>query len=121
MGVTPQHLPFFRVLPKSVPGPTKPIRVLKGGFSKAHRKDQVLVIGFDTEYQSIPGQTDNQVISYQFSAEVLDADPATSSGNEWSGVVLPNSLELADRFSIPDFLSIVLSEGFAQYPDIKIP
>jgi hypothetical protein len=121
MGVTPQHLPFFRVLPKSVPGPTKRIRVLKEGFSKANRKDQVLVIGFDTEYQSIPGQTDNQVISYQFSAEVLDADPSTSSGNEWSGVVLPNSLELADRFSIPDFLSIVISEGFAQYPDIKIP
>jgi hypothetical protein len=117
MGVLPQHLLSFKVSPA---GNTKPVLVKSSNISDRPNTQELLIIGFDTEYQSVDGSTDNQVISYQFSAEIIEPRDYAEV-IEWSGIILPNSLEVSDRYSITDFLSVVVSEGISAHPNIKIP
>ena len=109
----------YLVTPTHISRETLRVSLSINSFVETKRTQQVLIIGFDTEYQTGEGLY-NEVLSYQFSAEILYRD-RSEEGEKWEGIVIPRSFSLEDRFSIPEFLSIVLSEGISQYPDIEIP
>lgn len=109
----------YSVTPEHVSHETRRVSLSTNSFVESKRSQQVLIIGFDTEYQ-VGEELHNQVLSYQYSAEILHSDQ-TLEGEKWEGIVIPKSTSLDDRLSIPEFLSIIFSEGISDFPDIVIP
>ncbi len=91
------------------------------------KKPQYLVLGFDTEYQRVSApneegvvETENQVLSYQFSCLIVTPDNADAE-LQWSGIVLPKGRQQSDRMSLTEFVSYALAAGFRTHPDMVVP
>ena len=84
--------------------------------------EKLLIIGFDTEYQSIKSTAgvDNELLSYQYCCSVITIDSRTPLCT-WSGIVLPDTDKNESRLSIREFVEIAISDGLAQTPGLKIP
>jgi hypothetical protein len=86
--------------------------------------NRYLIIGFDTEYQRYVDveykRLENEVLSYQFSCAVVDRDPNTT-GETWSGIILPQGPTIDDRLTLLDFIVQALKAGTAAHPTLKIP
>ena len=107
----------YRVEPREVLDRVKSVVV--GNVVDVPKTQQILILGFDTEFQR-QGEKENRVLSYQFSCEILHNDKSIE-GEKWDGIVIPDSSFHEDRLSIPNFISIVISEGIEKYPNIQIP
>jgi hypothetical protein len=107
----------YRIEPIDINDEVK--KVVVGSVINVPKTKQILIIGFDTEYQRKDSK-ENEVLSYQFSCEILHSDE-TLRGHQWESIIIPTSHSIEDRLSIPDFISVAISEGIEKYPDIKIP
>jgi hypothetical protein len=110
----------YRTTPKHISDDTKEITISSSRFTSDKKTERILIIGFDTEYQGIDQSSDNDVLSYQFAAEILNKNGDVEDCR-WDGIVIPESTSQSDRLSIPDFLSIIFSEGIERFSDIEIP
>ncbi|WP_162783640.1 DNA polymerase [Devosia naphthalenivorans] len=86
-----------------------------------------LLVGFDTEYQSIaPVSQDkiddceahNEVLSYQFWVKKLHADPDTPA-QESNGVIIPNGD--GDRISMAEFFVAAIGTFASEHPSELLP
>ncbi|MRG54589.1 hypothetical protein GF108_03195 [Phyllobacterium sp. SYP-B3895] len=101
-------------------------------FSKQGRKGKSasrhLLIGFDTEYQSIaPVMRDdiegkrarNEILSYQYSVKLVEADAEASEPPIMtSGIIIP---EENQRLFLNDFIVASVGALVQKYPDIILP
>ena len=72
----------------------------------ASLKNDLIIIGFDTEYtRATDGQT-NVVLSYQFAGK-------TDKG-EWSGIIYPRGKKHSDRIKLVDLIGSAIEDGRRQ-------
>jgi hypothetical protein len=93
------------------PGGRKFERRIPTGCIKDVKRNEFLVLGFDTEYQSPENPFNNEeikegkakyeVVSYQFHA-------INSNGREWNGIAIPDNEE---RISFTDFIVFAIARG----------
>ncbi len=110
------------------------VKIEARNFSPAKRKKKGqstarhLLVGFDTEYQSIKsvtpdmikeGTARNEVLSYQYCVKLVEAgsdpnDPVISV----SGIIIP---EENQRLRLNDFIVASIGDLVSKYPDIQLP
>ena len=93
------------------PGRRKYERRIPAGCIREVKRNEFLVLGFDTEYQSPDdpfsnddireGKAKYEVVSYQFHA-------INSNGREWNGIAIPDNEE---RISFTDFIVFAIARG----------
>ena len=84
-----------------------------------------LVIGFDTEYQRTEvnedgDNFDNEILSYQYSCQVVDVGRKYSH-QKWDGIIIPEGPDKKDRLTVSEFIEFAIGHGIDEYPDINIP
>ncbi|UVC08990.1 hypothetical protein IHQ71_28420 [Rhizobium sp. TH2] len=98
----------------------KPLR----GRKKPPDVDAYLLIGFDTEYQSIDSTTGkiaegakNELLSYQFYVRLIHR--SEEHGHlDAAGIIVPSS---GDRYPQDKFLGIAIASFLQRYPDVVLP
>ena len=93
----------------------------------------ILLIGFDTEFQSpealsreqvVEGVGRYEVLSYQFYCKIINPTNVPELQElEWEGLCVPEIGEdgLEKRISLADFLIFAVGNGFAEYKGLVIP
>ena len=107
-------------------------RLPNGGVPKKKGKnakiDSCLLIGFDTEYQSVGplGRDDlksegaqNEILSYQFSVKLVATDPSSSSSiAPTEGIILPDP---GERMKMGDFVVGAIGTFLKANPEVPVP
>jgi hypothetical protein len=94
---------------------------LQGDNIRQEKRDNYLLIGFDTEFQAPSDHVDNkkveagqakyEVLSYQFFAE-------NDSGETWSGITIPDQ---GQRMSLGEFIVFVIGKGIRDHGVMNVP
>ena len=97
-------------------------------------KRPILIIGFDTEFQSpeallreqvtIKGEGRYEVLSYQFYCKILNPTSVPElEEKEWEGLCVPEIGEdgIENRITLSEFLVLALGSGFAEHKELVIP
>lgn len=100
---------------------------------KSAKKRPILLLGFDTEFQSpealsreqvVEGKGRYEVLSYQFYCKTINPTNVPElSELEWEGLCVPEIGEdgLEKRITLADFLIFALGSGFAEHEGLVIP
>ena len=100
---------------------------------KNAEKRPILLVGFDTEFQSpeallreqvFEGKGRYEVLSYQFYCKVMNPTGiAELQEREWQGLCIPEIGEdgLEKRLSLSQFLVFALGSGFAEHEGLVVP
>lgn len=84
--------------------------------AKKESPNRVLLIGFDTEFFRT-SETENEVLSYQYAAMVLERDVRTPP-SRWEGIVVPAP---GKRISLPDLITIAASDIYTTDSTVVLP
>ncbi|WP_247882298.1 hypothetical protein [Brucella intermedia] len=126
----------FKIEPDDEGGRTKTVSIQSeniseppvAGKKRKTRKDPsaYLLLGFDTEYQSLKANEQensieagakNELLSYQFSIKLItkDGQPGTP---ETDGIIIPDAEQ---RLTLAEFLGIAVGSLIEKFPDVKVP
>lgn len=126
----------FKIEPDDEGGRTKTVSIQSeniseppvAGKKRKTRKDPsaYLLLGFDTEYQSLKANEQensieagakNELLSYQFSIKLItkDGQPDTP---ETDGIIIPDAEQ---RLTLAEFLGIAVGSLIEKFPDLKLP
>ena len=98
------------------------------GKKRRRKKEQNahLLIGFDTEYQSIAARelestieagAKNELLSYQFSIKLITKD-AQADAPEADGIIIPDADQ---RLTLSEFVGFAIGSLIEKFPDLKLP
>jgi hypothetical protein len=97
------------------------------GRQKKPPVTSLLMIGFDSEYQSRepigPTKEDatearNEILSYQFCARLIDRDRTDQEPRQASGIIIP---DVKKRWLLRDFIAAAIGTFQRDYPNLIVP
>ncbi|MBB6466026.1 hypothetical protein HNQ96_001884 [Aminobacter lissarensis] len=97
------------------------------GRQKKPPLTSLLIIGFDSEYQSRdpigPTKEDatgarNEILSYQFCARLIAQDRTDETPQQASGIIIPDE---GKRWLLRDFIAAAIGTFLKEYPDQIVP
>lgn len=121
--------------PQYIGGQTKQVTIHRGqvaplpkkaGRKKAPQPTAYLLIGYDTEFQTIDAiqrsdlenKPQNEVLSYQFSVKLITKEGRDNPPIQTDGIIVPQD---GERYSIDQFLAFAIGSFLDAYPDIIVP
>jgi len=126
----------FKIEPDDEGGRTKTVAIQSQNVSeppvagkkrgKKVEPNAYLLLGFDTEYQSLKANEQesfieagakNELLSYQFSIKLITKD-GQSDPPEADGIIIPDAEK---RLTLTEFLGFALGSLIDKFPDLKLP